>query len=454
MRKALFPKLAITALVGALASVLAISASQGTAVANINEIDTDDREEVATSYLAAVAGAQNVQHEWSGSTETCNAGQVSPEFHAATLGAANWFREMAGLEHVVDNADANKRAQAAAIMMHAQNSLSHFPSSSWACFTEAGATSAGKANLTLGLVGVEGVAGQIEDAGAQNLALGHRRWLLFPPLDQVGIGSTSRAGVVEVIGNFGAGQSDSPWVGWPPPGFVPHDVVYDRWSISRPGADFSRAAVSVTRNGSPVPVTLLPIADGFGDPTLGWEVPGVGQTTSDVTYQVTVSNVTIGNNTQEFSYSVTAFDPSDTPVATCGGQPATIFGTNGADVIVGTPGVDVIVAFDGRDQISGLGGNDIICGGNGRDSVNGGAGADVIYGNAGDDTLKGNAGADIIVGGKGSDLVSGGKGSDDLTGNSGNDTLVGGTGSDICRNHPNQNASATAESRKGCESVR
>jgi hypothetical protein len=47
---------------------------------------------------------------------------------------------------------------------------------------------------------------------------------------------------------------------------------------------------------------------------------------------------------------------------TCGEQPPTIVGTNGADLLVGTPGDDVIVGLGGRDVIVGRDGNDLLCG--------------------------------------------------------------------------------------------
>ena len=67
---------------------------------------------------------------------------------------------------------------------------------------------------------------------------------------------------------------------------------------------------------------------------------------------------------------------------TCGGQPATIVGTDGADRLVGTPGADVISAGDGDDYIEALDGNDVVCAGVGADTILGGAGDDTIYGGA------------------------------------------------------------------------
>ena len=71
---------------------------------------------------------------------------------------------------------------------------------------------------------------------------------------------------------------------------------------------------------------------------------------------------------------------------TCGGEPATIIGTEGDDGLTGTPGSDVIVGLGGNDVLSGVDGFDILCGGEGndtflardnkKDKVNGGDGFD------------------------------------------------------------------------------
>lgn len=449
-------------LVALLATVLVTAATRSSATAQVTDIDNFDRAEVARTYQTWVESAELVSHGWSGSVDGCRAGAVSPQFQAATLGAVNWFRQMAGLQPIIDNAAANNRAQQAALMMHAQNTLSHTPSSSWDCYSAAGAESAGRANLTLGVIGSRGVTGQMEDPGAGNTALGHRRWLLYPRLDVVGVGSTSRAGVVEVIGNFTAAQQESPWVAWPPPGYVPDEVLFERWSLSRAGADFSRSSVSVTANGQALSVSKLPIANGFGDPALGWEVRNMPSAAGrDVTYQVTVSNIVVNGQSQTHSYTVHAFDP-DNAVATtatsaarptCEGVVATIVGTAGNDVLVGTEGRDVIVGLAGHDTIRGLGGNDLICGGSGRDTIEGNAGQDAIYGNGGRDTLNGNAGIDQVHGGKGKDTVEGGTGQDTLSGGLGIDVLDGNGAADTCWYQGVNKPALRAETATNCERV-
>lgn len=444
---------AVATIVSLVATILAVAIGTGTATADLSNINTNVRNEVARTYLSAVDATSDTPHGWSGSLQGCQAGQVSPAFGSAVLDSINWFRLMAGLDAIVIDQQASDRAQQAALMMHAQNSLSHNPAPSWACYSNAGAESAGRANLTLGVIGVDSVSGQIEDPGAGNTALGHRRWLLYPALSQVGVGSTSRAGAVEVIGDFSGGDSESPWISWPPPGFVPNEVVFPRWSISRDGADFSQARVSMTRNGQSISVDLLPIQNGFGLPTLGWEVRDLPTTSRDTSYTVNVSNVEVNGSTKSFSYEVTAFDPQATSagVPTCQGLPATIVGTDGDDVIQGTNGNDVIVGLAGDDHIVGLDGGDVICGNSGRDIIEGNAGQDTLVGNAGGDTLVGGRGSDQLVGGKGQDTLKGGDGDDSISGGNGTDLLEGGDDTDGCWGAQSTETSTRPDVRVGCE---
>jgi len=117
----------------------------------------------------------------------------------------------------------------------------------------------------------------------------------------------------------------------------------------------------------------------------------------------------------------------------CLGVPATIVGTNRADVLVGTDGPDVIWAGEGDDVIYARGGDDLVCAGAGADVVYGGAGDDRLIGGRGNDTLLGGAGDDHLIDGPGNNRLQGGPGRDRLAGGAGEDYLAGGAGDDILR---------------------
>jgi Ca2+-binding RTX toxin-like protein len=91
--------------------------------------------------------------------------------------------------------------------------------------------------------------------------------------------------------------------------------------------------------------------------------------------------------------------PTGAATATCGGQDATILGTDNPDELVGTEGADVVVLGAGNDTFAGKGGDDLICGG---------AGVDRIYPGSGNDTVYGEGGGDRIYAGIGNDTLDGG----------------------------------------------
>lgn len=84
--------------------------------------------------------------------------------------------------------------------------------------------------------------------------------------------------------------------------------------------------------------------------------------------------------------------PTQAPTYACGGQVATIVGTDGDDVIEGTNRRDVIHARQGNDIVNAGRGNDIVCGGKGDDELNGDRGRDELYGENGEDVCRGGGG--------------------------------------------------------------
>ena len=60
------------------------------------------------------------------------------------------------------------------------------------------------------------------------------------------------------------------FVAWPPPGYVPYQVTWARWSFGYPDADFTSATVTMTSNGVPISVALEVFEEGYGENTLIW----------------------------------------------------------------------------------------------------------------------------------------------------------------------------------------
>ena len=142
--------------------------------------------------------------------------------------------------------------------------------------------------------------------------------------------------------------------------------------------------------------------------------------------------------------SGTASGTADADLPTCFGQPATLVGSGGDDVIVGTAENDVIVARAGNDVVRGRGGADLVCGGRGDDRLLGGSSplvcddscprGDRISGDEGDDRIVDRVGFhDLLLGGSGDDYLMSSPprgGGPCCVGRGGARTLKGGPGAD------------------------
>jgi len=267
-----------------------------------------------TAYRDTLRPALAVPIGWTGNTAGCAAGAPSGQAQNATLTAINYYRNLAGLTPVTFDTALSSQAQQAALMMQAQNALSHTPGPGWACYTATGAAAAGKSNLYLGLSGAVAMAGYMDDdPGTGNSSFApHRRWILYPPQATMGSGSTSGANALYVQGAQTAPATTPAWIPWPTPGYFPFQAEPEgRWSLSASNAttDFSKALVSVTSAGVQIPVTLEPVTPGYGNPTLVWKMsPGYGLGRADRAYSVAVTNIVQNGVAVSHQYSVTLFD--------------------------------------------------------------------------------------------------------------------------------------------------
>lgn len=288
--------------------------------ASVPPINTQDRADVVAFYDSVYKDSNGVDAQWTGDVDTCTAGDTSAAYKDATLLRINYFRAMTGLPgDVVFDTAWNADCREAALMMIAEGSLSHSPPPSWACYSAAGASAAGKSNLALGRHGPGAIDLYILDSGSNNTAVGHRRWILYPPQETMGCGSTTASNgwylgsnALRVIGGSGARPATPEWVAWPPSGYVPYSLVYPRWSFSYPRADFSNATISMTHEGQPVAATKLPVSNGYADNTVVWEPQGIpsSRPSEDEVYSVTVSNVLIDSQPRQFTYNVILIDPA------------------------------------------------------------------------------------------------------------------------------------------------
>ncbi len=293
------------------------------------EIDTSQREQSRNAYNALFSASTSVPSEWDGNVANCDAGTTSAAYKQAILTRINYFRAMAGVPATISlNTTYNNKAQQAALIMAAQDDLDHNPPPSWSCYTANGAEAASKSNLSLGNAGYDAVFSQMRDNGSNNAPVGHRRWLLYPQTEQMGTGdvpATNTHNAANDIWVIDSPTFNNPrpltrdtFVSWPPAGYTPASLAFNRWSFSWPSADFSSATVAMTRldNSASEPLVIdYPISGsgaGAGEPTIVWNPSNIDSTniSDDTSWEITISNFLVNGTAMTESYQVTLFDPA------------------------------------------------------------------------------------------------------------------------------------------------
>ena len=283
-------------------------------------VDTQNRQAVINFYQIDYKASDGVDSGWTGNRDGCNPGTTTAAFKSAIVNRINYFRNMAGVPSITGLRDEyNQKAQQAALMMSVNNALSHDPPNNWLCYTTEGDDAAGSSNLYLGVYGPAAISGYIVDPGGGNYFVGHRRWILYPQTQFMGTGDIPGTGgrpsnalwVFDRDNMWGARpETRESFVAWPPPGYVPYQVVYPRWSFSYAKADFSAATVTMTQNGVPVSVAVQPVGNGYGENTLVWEPNiSISAPSSDVVFHITINQVGGNGIPSTFDYDVIMINP-------------------------------------------------------------------------------------------------------------------------------------------------
>lgn len=263
-------------------------------------VRNSDRQAVIDAFYDTWLRNQKVPIAWTGSVEQCSPGETSEAAVAATRRQINYFRTLAGLRRVTFDDGMARTAQRTALIMDANDRLSHDPPTWWRCHTRSGSDLASRSNLALGTEGTgpRAITRYIQDTGHTSVA--HRRWVLNPRTAQMATGSTAAASALVVVGMPEHSRAVPDWSPWPPAGYFPAPLEPDGvWSLSTTLArvDLSGARVRVTDGaGRRYAVKTLPLAAAGGPPTLVWTVNDL-RTPSlrrDISYQVRVSGLERG----------------------------------------------------------------------------------------------------------------------------------------------------------------
>ncbi|WP_273568922.1 CAP domain-containing protein [Maribacter halichondriae] len=263
-------------------------------------------------YVASKSATED--NAWTGSEAACDPGSVPQSTKEKIFTRLAYFRKAAGLHNeITENLTKSDKAQRAALMMHANNTLDHFPPESWKCYSTEGKDGAGSSLLTMSK-NAEAIDSYVRDYGANNGPVGHRRWLLWPRLQEIGIGNTNVSNAIWVLGNAGNPPTDAPdFIAWPPEGYVPNRVVYPRWSFSIKDADFTATQISMKdADGNSISLSVEELDDAYGDSTIVWVPEGIeSNNLEDIPYIVTIKNVKMGDDLRDFEYHTILFDIND-----------------------------------------------------------------------------------------------------------------------------------------------
>jgi hypothetical protein len=283
-------------------------------------VNTASRRDVLSFYNCVYQASENYAANmgWTGNVATGSAGTTTATFKDDVRRRINFYRAMVGQPaDIVFNATKSAKCQKAALIMSANNALSHTPPTSWTYYTADGYEAAGNSNIALGTYGPGSVNAYVRDDGGNNVIVGHRRWLLYSQAQEMGTGdipangSYNSANTIWVIGNFKAAPTPR-FVAWPNEGYVPDSLVPARWSLSYPGAGFGSATVTMTQNGNNVPLSVISRTDnGYGDNTIVWQPSGLpGSVTNDLPYVVTVTGISGSGIPTSKTYTTTLFNPN------------------------------------------------------------------------------------------------------------------------------------------------
>ncbi|APR86097.1 Hypothetical protein A7982_11446 [Minicystis rosea] len=238
----------------------------------------------------------------------CDAGTLTQAAINDTLARLNMFRWMAGLGPTSAdpalNADAQKCANLEAWWPWTGGSP-HSPPSTSQCYTPEGGATAGQSNIAWGSGNPAQAIDQFMEDSGNETTLGHRRWIVNPPLDPVGIGYWQTGGkygnaeCLRVFGQSGTGPSPA-WVSTPTPGFVPLEVAKWTWSFHGANSGIPTAQITMLRvdDNTPLAVTVTQLEQGYGQKAISW-LPKGWSAEAGKTYRVTVSGLTGGDVTYD-----------------------------------------------------------------------------------------------------------------------------------------------------------
>lgn len=236
----------------------------------------------------------------------CDSGTLSAGGHTDTLTRINLFRWLSGLGPTTVNTALDAQQQQCANLESwwdwTQTVSPHAPPNTAKCYTASGASGAGMSNIAWGNGPAASIDQFVQDNGNAT-TMGHRRWIVNPPLSGVGIGYWEGGGMygkaecLSVFGSSGTGPNPA-WVAVPNPGVVPSQIATWTWTFHSNKGGTANATITMTRvgDGADLPVMRMTLQQGFGQAAISWKPMGWTPTVGE-SYRVTVTGLTGGDVT-------------------------------------------------------------------------------------------------------------------------------------------------------------
>lgn len=339
MRKRVTPLVAVPLMAAALLAPTAALArpampvrAHPAAAADSNAIDTTSRAAVAAAWNADWLPAVNRQITLTGgSTGSCSVYVADAATQGTARAAYNFVRGLDGLDALSSLTDTHlSDAEKSALIMAANNTLTHYPAKSFKCYTSGGASAARHSDLAylwdsdpswMPTVS-QFIRIYMDDPASTNEAVPHRRWILRPEAGTMANAYAIRGvqgGRVATNDLYvfpsntdRSGAAKPKFYAWPAKGYFPTGLEPGgRWSLSASSSKvhFKNAKVNVTYNGDTVKVKRYKPAEGYADNALVWQfatAPPKVTGSGERDYRVTVSHITGAGN---YTYVVRLFAP-------------------------------------------------------------------------------------------------------------------------------------------------
>ncbi|MFO7869142.1 MAG: hypothetical protein R6U95_07580 [Bacteroidales bacterium] len=275
-------------------------------------------QEYKTSYLT--------DFKWNGSKLFCNQGVLKEKQLKAAEKRINFFRKLVGLHTITLIDSLNHKAQHAAFLILKNNKTSHYPTSDWKCYIkDYSRDAAGNSNIgfydyfDIQKDTINPIDGFIEDYGNINIDVGHRRWILYSQLMNIGYGSTPKTEAVYILQENSSNKDSFPkYIAYPPNGYISEDLIFPKFSFSIPEintVDFSKAEIKMYKDKKPLSIRKHYSKKLYGDPTIIWEVNSLFKKKNNISYfrtkylntelTININNVIINGISKDFMYTVT-----------------------------------------------------------------------------------------------------------------------------------------------------